>query len=88
MTRKGKNKNEYIKGTVKIERLEMKMRESRLRWYGHVLKRDQEYLGRKLMEMELPGSRRRRPKRRFLDVVKEYMGDVGAKETDVEDRIV
>ena len=90
MTRKGKNKNEYIRGTVKIERLGMKMRESRLRWYGHVLRRDQEYLGRKLMEMELPGStsRRGRPKRRFLDVVKEDMGDVGAKETEVEDKIV
>ena len=86
--RKGKNKNEYIRGTVKTERLGMKMRESRLRWYGHVLRRDQEYVGRKLTEMELPGSRRGRPKRRFLDMVKEDMEDVGAKETDVEDRIV
>ena len=40
-----------------------------------------------MMEMELPGKRKRgRPKRRFLDVVKEDMGKVGAKETDVEDR--
>ena len=38
-----------------------------------------------MMEMELPG-KRRRLKRRFLDVVKEDMGQVGAKETDVEDR--
>ena len=73
--------------TVKIERLGMKMREGRLRWYGHVMRRDQEYIGRKMMEMELPGKRRRgRPKRRFLDEVKEDMGEVGAKETDVEDR--
>ena len=28
---------------------------------------------------------RQRPKRRFLDVVKEDMGEVGAKETNVED---
>ena len=40
-----------------------------------------------MMKMEIPGKRRRgRPKRRFLDVVKEDMGEVGAKETDVEDR--
>ena len=39
------------------------------------MRRDQEYVGRKMMEMELPGKRRRgRPKRRFLDVVKENMG--------------
>ena len=41
------------------------------------------------MEMELSGKRkRRRPKRRFLDVVKKDMGKVGAKETDVENRMV
>ena len=42
-----------------------------------------------MMEMELPGKRKRgRPKRRFLDVVKEDIREVGAKETDVEDRTV
>ena len=42
-----------------------------------------------MMEMELPGKRKRgRPKRRFLDVVKEDMGEVRAKETDVENRTV
>ena len=30
--------------------------------------------------------RRGRPKKRFLDVMKEDMGEVGVKETDVEDR--
>ena len=75
VTRKDKIRNEHIRSTVMVERLEMKMREGRLRWYGHVMRRDQEYVGRKMMEMELPGKRRRgRPKRRFLDVVKEDMG--------------
>ena len=84
VTRKDKIRNEHIGSTVKVERLGMKMREGRLRWYGHVMRRDQEYVGRKMMEMELPEKRRRgRPKRRFLDVVKEDMGEVGAKETDV-----
>ena len=87
--RKDKIRNEYIRSTVKVEWLGMKMREGRLRWYGHVMRRDQEYVGRKMMEMELSGRRRRgRPKRRFLDVVKEDMGEVGAKETDIEDRMV
>ena len=87
VTRKNKIRNENIRSTVKVERLGMKMREGRLMWYGHVMRRDQEYVGRKMMEMELPEKRRReRPKRRFLDVMKEDMGKVGAKETDVEDR--
>ena len=87
VTRKDKIRNEHIRSTVKVEQLGMKMREGRLRWYGHVMRRDQEYVGRKTMEMELPGKRRRgRPKRRFLDVVKEDMKEVGVKKMDIEDR--
>ena len=87
VTRKNKVRNEHIRSTVKVEWLGMKMREGRLRWYGHVMRRDQEYVGRKMMEMELPGKRRRgRPKRRFLDIVKEDMGEVVAKKMDVKDR--
>ena len=74
-TRKDKIKNEYIRGTVQAERLRMKMREGRLRWYGHVMRRDQEYVGRRVMEIELPGKRKKgKPKRKVLDVVKEDMG--------------
>ena len=87
VTRKDKIRNEHIRSTVKVERLAMKMREGSLRWYGHVMRRDQEYVGRKMMEMELPEKRRRgRPKRRFLDVVKEDMKELGVKEMDIEDR--
>ena len=87
--RKDKIRNKYIRSTVKVEWLGMKMREGRLRWYGHVMMRDQEYVGSRIMELELPGKRKRgRPKTRFLDVVKEDMGQVGAKDTDVEDRKV
>ena len=51
VTRKDKIRNEYIRGTVKVERLGMKMREGRLRWHRHVIRRDQEYVGRKMMEI-------------------------------------
>ena len=89
VTRKDKIRNEHIRSTVKVERLGMKMREDRLRWYGHVMRRDQEYVGRKMMEMELPGKKKKgRPKRRFLYVVKEDVGEVDAKETDVKNRTV
>ena len=43
------------------------------------------YVGRKVMEMELLGRRKReRLKRKFLDVVKEGMGKIGMK--DIENR--
>ena len=87
--RKDKIRNEYIRNTVKVERLGIRMKEGRLRWYGHVMRRYQEYIGRKMMEMELLGKRKiGRPKRRFLDIVKEDIREVGVKEMDVEDRMV
>ena len=89
MTRKDKIRNEYIRDRVRVERLGMKMREGGLRWYGYVMRRVQDYVGRRMMEMELPGKRKRgRANRRFYDVVKEDMDEIGAKETNVEDRTV
>ena len=51
------------------------------------MRRDQEYVGRTVMEMELPGKRKRgKPKRRFLDVVKEDMKELSARKKDIEKR--
>ena len=87
VTRKDKIRNEHIRSTLKVQRLGMKMREGRLGWYEHVMRRDQEYVGKKVMEMELTGKwKRGRSKKRFLDIVKEDMEEVGASETDVENR--
>ena len=72
-----------------VEWIGMKIREGRLRCYGHVMRRDQEYVGRRVVEMELPGKTERgRPRRRFLDVLKEYMGKVGVREKDIKNRTV
>ena len=39
--------------------------------YGHVLRREDEYVGKRVMAMEVPGKRRRgRPKRRWLDSIR------------------
>ena len=51
VTRKDKIRNNYIRCTVKVQQLGMKMKEGRLRWYGHVMRRDQKYIGRRVMEM-------------------------------------
>ena len=84
VTRKDNIRNEYIRGTVKVERSGMKMREGRLRWYGHVMRTAQEYVGTMMMEMELPGKRKReRPKKIFRFCEKRY-GEIDLKETDLE----
>ena len=48
------------------------MRVARLRWFGHVLRKDAGYIGRRMLPIELPGQRSRgRPKRSFMDAVRE-----------------
>ena len=62
-------------------KFEEKTREARLRWYGHLRRKDDGYIGRRMLRMELPGKRiRGRPKRRFMDVVKEDMAEVEVTE--------
>ena len=82
-----KIRNEYIRGTAQVGRFGEKTREARLRWYGHVLRKDDGYIGRTMLRMELPRKRKRgRQKRRFMDVVKEDMAAVEVTEEDTEDR--
>ena len=85
--REDKIRNEYIRGTARIAKLGEKIREARLQWYGHVKRREAEYVGRRTLEMEVPGRRKRgRPRKRWLDVVREDMESVGVVEEDVVKR--
>ncbi|KAK3537128.1 hypothetical protein QTP70_002141 [Hemibagrus guttatus] len=65
VTRLDRIRNEYIRGTAHVGHLGDKVREARLRWFGHVQRRESEYIGRRMLDMKLPGRRKRgRPKRR------------------------
>ena len=66
VTRKDRIKNEYIREIVKVTEIGKKMQERRLHWYGHVMRKDEDYVGRRIMNMEVEGHRRRgRPKLRW-----------------------
>ena len=87
VTRMDKIRNEYIRGTAQVGKFGEKTREARLRWYGHLRRKDDGYIKRRMLRMELPGKRKRgRPKRRFMDVVKEDMAEVEVTEEDTVDR--
>ncbi|KAI5108713.1 hypothetical protein C0J45_0110, partial [Silurus meridionalis] len=80
-------RNEFIRGTAHVGRFGDKVREVRLRWFGHVQRRDMGYISRRILRMEPLGRRKRgRTRRRFMDVVREDMQVVGVKEADVEHR--
>ena len=58
-----------------------------MRWFGHVQRRDSEYIGGRMTWLDLSGRRlKRRPKRRVINVVKEDMKLVGVREEDTEHR--
>ena len=54
-------------------------------WFGHVKRRDQDYVGRKTMEMVPPG-RRRRGRPRWMDSVNRVMRAIGTTKDEVHDR--
>ena len=88
VTRKDKIRNEYVRGTAKIAKLGNKLWNAKLRWYGHVKRREDEYVGKRMMEMAAPSRRKRgRPRRRWMDLAREDMERVGAKEGGEVDRV-
>ena len=64
-----------------------KVQESRLKWYGHVLRREDEYVGKRVMRMEVPRKRRRgRPKRRWMDTIGSDLSGKELSREDTQDR--
>ena len=79
VTKLDRIRNERIRGTTKVGEISKKVQESRLKWYGHVLRRE----GKRVMAMEVPGKRRRgRPKWRWLDNIR---NDLSERELSRED---
>ena len=62
--------------------------ECKATWYGYVKRREEDYVGKRMMEIAVPGRRKRgRPMRRWMDFVREDMERVEAREGDNVDRV-
>ena len=59
VTRKDKIRNENVRGTAKIAKLGDKLWNTRLRWYGDVKRREEGYMGKRIMETAVPGGSKR-----------------------------
>ena len=73
-----KVKNEEIREKLKIRSLRVKCRQSRMRWFGHVERREEQHVIKTVWNMEVLGKRKRgRPRRRLKDNIKEDMRAMG-----------
>ena len=87
VTRRDRIRNEVVRGTKKVRAISDKIQESRLRWFGNVMRRDEQYVGRRVMKMDIHGGRRRgRPKRRWMDCIKDDLKSKGLTGDEVWDR--
>ena len=63
-------RHERIRWTTKVGEITKKVQERRLKWYGHVMTREEHYVGRRVMEMKVEWRRKRGiSKKRWLDKV-------------------
>ena len=79
--------SDEIRKRVGICKITDKARESRLRWYGHVRRRDDDSLIRKAFDLGIEGRRSRgRQKLRWRDVIERDMKAMDIEHTDVHNR--
>ena len=58
VTKLDKIRNERIRGTTKVGEITKKVQERRLKWYVHVMRREDHYVGRMAMELKVRGEGR------------------------------
>ena len=71
------------KGLVRAEDITTVVRSGRLRWYGHVMRKNDEDWVKKCMEFRVEG---RRPRRTWLKSVEAVMTELEIDKEDVHDR--
>ena len=80
-------RNDDISERLKLENITERCKKARLSWVGHVKRRDQDYVGRKTLEM-VPHGRRKRaiPKQRWMGCINRDMRATGTTKDEVHDR--
>ncbi|KAK6745004.1 hypothetical protein RB195_011613 [Necator americanus] len=87
VTLKEKVSNDAVRSIFGVVPITEKMKEAQLRWFGHVLRREEHSVAKTALKLDVSGLRPRgRPKIRWLDRVKLDMIDARLCTTDAMDR--
>jgi len=88
VTRKDKIRNEYERRIIGVASNVNKMREIRLRWFGHVIRRKNSEAVRIIIEMNVKGRRERKiPNKKWFDAIGCYMKTTGMCVDDMGNRV-
>ena len=89
-TRMDKVRNEDIRNLVGIALIKNKMRENRLRWFGHIGRRPMDASVRRVENIDIEQGKklRGRPKKTWMEVIKKDMKLLELEERMVADRNV
>ena len=86
-TRTDRIKNETIRGNAKVTPINSVLTQTRLSWYGHVMRRDETHITKSTLRTTVTGTRPRgRPKMRWLDKLISDMRIYGIKPEMATDR--
>ena len=57
-----------------------------MRWLGHITRREETYVGKRMRQMVVGRRKRGRPKRRWQDCIDDDLKGLGVREEDALDR--
>ena len=81
-------RNEEIREAATVQPIATHLMQKRLRWYGHVRRRDDSHMTRTVLDMEVEGVRPRgRPKLRYMDTIRRDIKKNGLTDVNILDRI-
>uniref|UniRef100_A0A8D8LKZ5 Craniofacial development protein 2 n=2 Tax=Cacopsylla melanoneura TaxID=428564 RepID=A0A8D8LKZ5_9HEMI len=84
-TRRDRIRNENIRSMVGTEKLQNRIEKTRLRWYGHVKRMDDNRIAKKMLELKIEGVRSKgRPRMRYRDMISSDMNKRGQDLNDIE----
>jgi hypothetical protein len=87
VTRLDRIPNDTIRQAITVAPITDKLKETRLRWYGHVQRREEDHLVKRAMDLVVEGKRPRgRPNLRWMDKIKAELKESGLTERDALDR--
>ena len=82
-----RKRNDDIRRILGVSCVTDKVREARLRWYGHVQRREEDDCVKRILEANVGGQQSRgRQRKRWIDVVKYNMEDLQLNMEDAEHR--